>query len=68
MATRSRKPKPARPNPTTLTAVTDPVCRRQLNPRDAVGTAEYRDETFAFCSRACRAEFEAHPDRYSPAR
>jgi Cu+-exporting ATPase len=44
--------------------VTDPVCGMRIDPEDAVATVEHGDETYYFCSEACRDAFEADPDAY----
>jgi P-type Cu+ transporter len=49
---------------TTSTKVLDPVCGMTVDPAKAAGTSEYRGETFHFCSKGCKAKFDADPQRY----
>lgn len=43
----------------------DPVCGITLDETEAVATSEHGGERFYFCSRDCKAEFDAHPDDYT---
>jgi Cu+-exporting ATPase len=43
----------------------DVVCGMDVDPSDAAGTSEYRGKTYYFCSKACKAEFDANPARYA---
>lgn len=47
-----------------MAIVTDPVCGMQIEPDDAVGTAEYQGQAYYFCSQACLDAFEADPSAY----
>jgi Cu+-exporting ATPase len=42
----------------------DPVCGMKVDPRHAVGTSTYRDETVYFCSPSCKERFDREPERY----
>jgi P-type Cu+ transporter len=42
----------------------DPVCQMDVEKSSAVATAQYRGETFYFCSEECKKKFEADPERY----
>ena len=42
----------------------DVVCGMQVDPNKAAGTSEYGGRTFYFCSRACKAKFDANPQQY----
>jgi uncharacterized membrane protein YraQ (UPF0718 family)/YHS domain-containing protein len=44
---------------------TDPVCGMSVNPATATHRSTYQGHDFYFCSAACRAAFEANPERYS---
>jgi Cu+-exporting ATPase len=44
----------------------DPVCGMKVSRKAAPATSEYRGVTWAFCSAACREEFDRNPDRYVP--
>lgn len=43
---------------------TDPVCGKQVAPQTAVGRYKYKGKTYYFCSKACRAAFAKHPEKY----
>lgn len=42
----------------------DPVCGMQVTPESKGGTAQWQDETYAFCSDKCREKFVADPEHY----
>lgn len=44
---------------------TDPVCKMKIDKSDAGAEAEYRGQTFYFCSEGCKEEFEKNPDKYA---
>jgi YHS domain-containing protein len=44
--------------------VLDPVCGMMVNPDSAAGEADYRGETYYFCSRGCKVAFEKEPEKY----
>ena len=45
--------------------VFDPVCRMQIEEKNAVATAEYNGQKIYFCSEGCKEEFEKNPQRYA---
>jgi P-type Cu+ transporter len=47
-----------------LTSAIDPVCGMTVNPKKAVGSFVYEDQTYFFCSPGCREKFSANPERY----
>lgn len=49
----------------TKQAVTDPVCGMQIDPAGAAGTAEYKGETFHFCSKNCLETFQKEPEKFA---
>lgn len=49
------------------TQVTDPVCGMSVDPEKTPHTAEYKGETYYFCSPGCKKAFEADPVTYVPA-
>jgi Cu+-exporting ATPase len=51
----------------TKTTVTDPVCSMQIDPAAAAGKAIYKGETYHFCSKNCRENFEREPQKYAKA-
>jgi P-type Cu+ transporter len=42
----------------------DPVCGMYVNPAKAAGSSEHDGATYYFCSRGCKAKFDADPERY----
>jgi P-type Cu+ transporter len=42
----------------------DPVCGMTVDPAEAQHRCEHAGHTYFFCSRHCRARFEAEPERY----
>ena len=43
---------------------TDPVCGMQIEESDAAGKSEYKEQTFYFCSAACKTRFDDEPETY----
>ncbi len=48
-------------------SVTDPVCGMEINPANAAGQSEYAEQTYYFCSGACKSKFDATPAKYAGA-
>jgi Cu+-exporting ATPase len=46
--------------------VIDPVCKMKVVPESAAGKSEYGNETFYFCSKSCKARFDANPQAFVP--
>lgn len=44
--------------------VTDPVCRMQIKPSEAVASAEHDGTTYYFCSQDCADSFNESPEDY----
>lgn len=42
----------------------DLVCGMQVDPTKAAGSSEYPGQTYYFCSKGCKASFDAHPAQY----
>ena len=42
----------------------DPVCGMQVDPAKAAGTSEHQGQTHYFCSKGCKAKFDANPGHY----
>jgi YHS domain-containing protein len=42
----------------------DPVCKMDLNEKDAVATTSYKGDVFYFCSQDCKQRFDADPEQY----
>ena len=45
--------------------VKDPVCGMQVNEASAAAKVEHGGKTYYFCSPACKATFEKHPEKYA---
>jgi Cu+-exporting ATPase len=50
-------------NPEKIT-VKDPVCNMDVAPATARGSAEYKGQTYYFCSPRCVERFKADPEKY----
>lgn len=46
------------------TSLKDPVCGMSANEHSAGGKSEYRGTTYFFCSKGCKARFDANPEQY----
>ncbi|HEY2113930.1 MAG TPA: heavy metal translocating P-type ATPase [Candidatus Angelobacter sp.] len=44
--------------------VRDPVCNMDVDPATARGSAEYKGQTYYFCSPGCVTRFKADPEKY----
>lgn len=44
--------------------VVDPVCGMEIAEREAAGTSVYHGQTYYFCSRGCKADFDKEPEKY----
>jgi Cu+-exporting ATPase len=42
----------------------DVVCGMQVNAQTAAGSSEYKGQTYFFCSKGCKAKFDANPQQY----
>jgi Cu+-exporting ATPase len=42
----------------------DLVCGMQVDPAKAAGTSLYQGQTYYFCSKGCKAKFDANPGQY----
>src|ERR1044071_8463828 len=54
---------PGKSNPK-KTIVKDPVCNMDVDPATARGSAEYKGQTYYFCSPGCVTRFNADPEKY----
>ena len=43
----------------------DVVCGMTIDPAKAAGTSEYQGRTYYFCSKGCKAKFDAKPEEYA---
>lgn len=44
--------------------VVDPVCRMNIDEKDAVGSSTYEGITYYFCSESCKEDFDKNPDAF----
>src|SRR5215510_12493758 len=44
--------------------VRDPVCGMYVDPAKARGSAQYKGQTYYFCSPRCVERFQAEPEKY----
>jgi Cu+-exporting ATPase len=52
-------------SPPAVTKVVDPVCGMKIDPARAAGSSRYGGETIYFCSKGCKAKFDADPAAYT---
>jgi DNA-binding MarR family transcriptional regulator/YHS domain-containing protein len=45
-------------------AVRDPVCGMDVVPAQAAGTSLYMEQTYYFCARTCKEQFDKDPEAY----
>ncbi|HLD14724.1 MAG TPA: YHS domain-containing protein [Burkholderiales bacterium] len=43
---------------------TDPVCKMQIEEKQAAAKTEYQGATYYFCSASCHHTFAAQPEKY----
>lgn len=44
---------------------TDPVCGMQVEEQEAAAQSEHQGQTYYFCSRNCKSEFDQNPQQYA---
>jgi len=44
----------------------DPVCKMEVDKKNAVGVSKYKGVTYYFCAPGCKKAFEADPERFLP--
>jgi YHS domain-containing protein len=42
----------------------DPVCKMNVDEREAQFTTEYKGKMYYFCAPGCKKEFEENPEKY----
>ena len=42
----------------------DPVCGMTVDPKTAMHKADYKGQTYYFCSAGCKTKFQASPTKY----
>lgn len=43
----------------------DPVCKMEVDEKTAAATSTYRGQTYFFCSKGCKEEFDQEPEQYT---
>ena len=44
---------------------TDPICKMQVDEKNAAGTSEYKGKTYYFCAQVCKEKFDENPEQYA---
>jgi YHS domain-containing protein len=44
---------------------TDPVCGMNVEQGKSAGTSSYQGQTYNFCSRECKEQFDRSPQQYA---
>ena len=47
-----------------MTTTKDPVCGMNVDPTKAAGQSTYKGQCYFFCSKSCKAKFDAAPDQF----
>lgn len=47
-----------------LTTTSDPVCGMNVDPAEAAGRSIHLGQTYYFCSKSCKAKFDAAPEQF----
>ncbi len=42
----------------------DPVCKMEINEKEAAATYEYKGKTYYFCAVACKQKFAQNPEKF----
>lgn len=45
--------------------VKDPVCGMDVDEKSATSKADYKGQTYYFCSPGCKKSFDKEPERYA---
>jgi Cu+-exporting ATPase len=48
-----------------MTMEDDVVCGMQVDPAKAAGSSEYKGKTYYFCTKGCKAKFDANPAHFA---
>lgn len=43
----------------------DPVCKMEVNEKEAQWKTEYQGKTYYFCAPGCKKAFEENPQKYT---
>ncbi len=50
---------------TVFMKVIDPVCGMTVEPIRAAGESTFQEQTYYFCSQACKGKFDSEPPKYN---
>ena len=42
----------------------DPVCGMEVDEKKAEATSTYKNQTYYFCAKGCKAAFDKRPEKY----
>ncbi|MEO0115897.1 MAG: YHS domain-containing protein [candidate division WOR-3 bacterium] len=42
----------------------DPVCKMDVDEKNAPAKSEYQGKTYYFCALSCKKEFDKNPEKY----
>ncbi len=42
----------------------DPVCKKEVNVKEAKFTSRYKGSTYYFCTEECKKAFDKDPEKY----
>ena len=42
----------------------DPVCKMNVDEKDAKYTSDYKGQKYYFCAQGCKISFEKEPEKY----
>ena len=48
-----------------MATTTDPVCKMDVETKDAEATTKHKGETYYFCCSQCKDKFEKEPEHYA---
>lgn len=43
----------------------DPICKMEVDEKDAPCTSVYKGRTYYFCAAGCKRKFDADPEQYA---
>ena len=54
-----------KPETSSKSSITDPVCGMKVDPATAAGASEYQGKRYFFCGVDCKRSFDADPAKYA---
>lgn len=43
----------------------DPVCKMEVNEKEAKSTSKYKGKTYYFCAPGCKRAFDSNPEKFT---